>query len=123
MMSLDSENLISVSKKIHIQYIDFIYKNYDSCKLVLLCAQGSRLENFQKELIDYSYHLSETYKNHINSKNSVKIGSFVMNFLIKTFINIIIDFIRYDVPYEDALKKADTFFTFFFGGINALLNN
>lgn len=51
---LDIEILSDISTNGTMKYIDFIYDNWDSMKLLLCCSQGSRYENFFFSYLDFA---------------------------------------------------------------------
>lgn len=113
---LTKENLLSVVKKEHLRYIDYVYLHFNECKLLFCCSDGSNVENYIKEFIQHIIKMNLPYFNLKNKKIDNDTNEFIIFSCIDTVFRAIKNFIESNVTYEVALKRMDVLFTMIFAG-------
>ena len=107
------------TKTSHIKYLEYLYDNYDICKLVIMCSNGSSIENFMDQFMEKSL---EELNEFIHSvKKTSNADEFTIHILIEFYIKSITEFIKHDIPYETAIKQFESINTFFFAGWKELM--
>ena len=107
------------TKTSHIKYLEYLYDNYDICKLVIVCSNGSSIENFMDQFIQKS--LEEVNQFIFAVKKNSNLDEFTIHILIEFYIKSITEFIKHDIPYETAIKQFENINTFFFAGWKELM--
>lgn len=106
-----------------IESLNYVYDHYSSFKLLLCCAEGTRLHNFQHELVaDQVEALLEMHKIAKESGIAVKqISSSELHLIMSGFFSSIFEMVIHDYSREDALKCGHTLIRFFNTGISDVL--
>lgn len=104
----------------HNRYIDYIYDNIDEMKLLVLCSDGSSVENYMENITKYITDISSIRVQELKDKG-VYIQDFVIHMIIKLYITSIYELIEHNIPREDAIKYITTLSRFFFAGWAELL--
>lgn len=117
--NIDVKNMINLSKESHKKYVEYLYKDIELSKLVLFCSTGSSIENCIDDI------MRKTQKDNLKIikelKKSTDIDEFTIYLLVEFYFKSITKFIKYDIPYEQALKQMEYINTFFFGGWSYLI--
>ena len=117
--NIDVKSMINHSKESHKKYVEYLYKDIELSKLVLFCSTGSSIENCIDDI------MRKTQKDNLKIikelKKSTDIDEFTIYLLVEFYFNSITKFIKYDIPYKQALKQMEYINTFFFGGWSYLI--
>lgn len=117
--NIDVKSMINLSKESHKKYVEYLYKDIELSKLVLFCSTGSSIENCIDDI------MRKTQKDNLKIikelKKSTDIDEFTIYLLVEFYFKSITQFIKYDIPYEQALKQIEYINTFFFGGWSYLI--
>lgn len=108
----DRQNMVQV----HNKYIDYIYDNFDIMKLIVLCSDGSSVENYIEDLSQYLTNINTIRINRMEKKLDKPIDEFVLHMIVKFYITSVCELIEHNIYREDALKYITSLSTFFFGG-------
>lgn len=117
--NIELKNLLFNSKESHIKYIDYIYDNFDICKLIIVCSNGSSLENYMDNLLEKI--LRENKASIRLIKETSEVDEFTIHVIVEFYIRTITEFVKHDIPYQIAIKQFDNISTFFFAGWNRLM--
>lgn len=109
--------------RIHNRYIEYIYDNIESAKLVILCSDGSSAENYIEEISNFITKTDEKRLKKLSSNKNVEIEEFVLHMLVKFYVTSICELIEHNIKREDALRYMTKISTFFFAGWAEVLRN
>lgn len=109
--------------RIHNRYIEYIYDNIESAKLVILCSDGSSAENYIEEISNFITKTDEKRLKKLSSNGNADIEEFVLHILVKFYVTSICELIEHDIKREDALQYMTKISTFFFAGWAEVLRN
>lgn len=109
--------------RIHNRYIEYIYDNIESAKLVILCSDGSSAENYIEEISNLITKTDEKRLKKLSSNKNVEIEEFVLHMLVKFYVTSICELIEHNIKREDALRYMTKISTFFFAGWAEVLRN
>ncbi|EKQ58073.1 MULTISPECIES: TetR/AcrR family transcriptional regulator [unclassified Clostridium] len=107
------------TKSNHKKYLEYLYDNFDICKLIIMRSNGSSLENFMDIFMEKAL---EQHKELLHTlKKTSNIDEFTIHIIIEFYIKSMTEFIKHDIPYEIAVKQYDNINTFFFAGWSELI--
>ncbi|WP_027624447.1 TetR/AcrR family transcriptional regulator [Clostridium lundense] len=107
------------AKEEHIKYINYLYDNFDVCKLLIMCSSGSSMENYMDVLIEKV--LKENKEPIQFVKETSGLDEFTIHVIVECYMNAATEFIKHDIPYEIAIKQFEKMNSFFFAGWNELI--
>ncbi len=104
-------------------FLDFIYRNMDEFKLLLLYAQGSGKEDFMERLVDvYTENNMDFIEKAYEAKIAKKMpGKLAVHFLTRGFLTTVFEVAIRDISREDSEEYFKTIGLFQFYGWNGLL--
>ena len=112
----DRVNLVQT----HNRYVDYVYDNFDSMKLIILHSDGSSVENCIEEISKGLIQIDENILKQLDGQG-IHVEEFVLHMLVKFYVTSICELVRYNIPHEQALKYMTTLSIFFFAGWAELL--
>lgn len=96
------ENEMFDEKEEHMKYIDYLYDNFDICKLLIMCSSGSSMENYMDVIIE---KILEKNKQLIKLvKETSGIDEFTVHVIVECYMNAVTEFIKHDIPYDNCNK-------------------
>lgn len=119
------QNLIwEQSKQRMTKHIDDIFLSYSAFKLLLLCSEGTRYENFFCEMIENSVKETERYFDFLRQEGiSInRINRKELSILIHYHFFSVYEIIKFDMTKEEAYAYVDTISDFFAAGWKKVLN-
>lgn len=116
-----SKESISDMVQVHNRYINYIYDNIDSAKLIMMYSDGSSAEKYIEELSEYIARLDKKRLEDVGFIDGVCIDEFVVHMLVKFYVTSVCELVEHDIKREDALKYITTLSTFFFSGWSEIL--
>ncbi|MGL5437254.1 MAG: TetR/AcrR family transcriptional regulator [Lachnospiraceae bacterium] len=123
---LKSENpsdLWRLSEFEFMETLDYVYERYDSFKLLLCCAEGTRLHDFQHELVNEEVKsllaICQFAKSHGVPVNPV--GEAELHLIMSGFFSSIFEMVVHDYSKEKAMKCGKALAKFFNSGISTVL--
>lgn len=114
-------SLVNVSKEIHRQYVEYVYNNFDTAKLIILCSGGSSMGNWVDEMIDHVTKINLELMKKEKHRGGKEISELTLHTLVEFYFKSVTELVKHNVSYEEALKHIDSISTFFFAGWNQLL--
>lgn len=98
------------------QAIDYMYSYKDEFTLLLLKSRGSSLENFCEDLVKLYENLNQDMVSVENREitNDIYFDHYSLHMFIHLEIAAILELIKHDLPYEQAIKQAETIAVFFY---------
>ena len=89
--------------------MNFVYDNYDSLKLLLTKARGTRYENFEEELVEREVETIKAFFKILDKKGieHSKVKDNEMHILSTTLIAAITEAVKHDYTRRQALKHLD----------------
>ena len=117
--NLKLKKTIFTTKENHIKYIDYLYDNFEVSKLLIMCSNGSSMENCIDILIDKTLKENEEFIRFVNETSDI--DEFTIHVIVEFYFKAVTEFIKQDVPYEIALKQFNNINSFFFAGWNELM--
>lgn len=117
--NLKLRNMIFTTKENHIKYINYLYENFDICKLLVMCSNGSSMENYLDVLMEKTLKENKEFIRVV--KETSNIDEFTIHVIVEFYFKAVTEFIKHDVPHEIALRQFDNITSFFFGGWNELM--
>lgn len=121
--SRDSTALWQLSEYEFMEILDYVYDHYDSFKLLLCCAEGTRLHNFQHELVEQQVaallEMRTLAKTHGIAVNAV--GAPELHLIVSGFFSSIFEMVIHDYNEAEAKKCGLALVRFFNAGISTVL--
>ena len=103
--------------------LEYVYERYDSFKLLLCCAEGTRLHNFQHELVDEQVksllEMCQIAKTHGIPVNPV--GEAELHLIMTGFFSSIFEMVIHDYSKEEAMRCGRALAKYFNSGISTVL--
>lgn len=114
---------LEISSETIITFIDYIYKNFEEFKLLLLCSSGTKYEQFIEDIVDLE--VSESIKffkqvENLNIKISIP-SKRTIHMLSHCYFNTIFECVVHDLKKEEALSEVSTLVDFFKAGWRKIL--
>jgi len=104
-------------------FLDFIYRNMDEFKLLLLQAEGSGKEDFMERLVDVYTECNMDFIMRAYEAKIAKImpGKLSVHCLTNGFLTAVFEVVIHDISREDSEKYFEDIGSFQFYGWNGLL--
>jgi len=110
--SLDdiNKNIWDVTDESIIDFVEMIYENYDVFKLLLMCADGTKYENFIHDVANMETNHSIEFMNKLKEKGyKIKnISKKEIHMLVEAYFSSIFEVIIHDYNKSEALKCIKT---------------
>jgi AcrR family transcriptional regulator len=111
---------ISIEKSIadlH-QIYEFIYDNFDLFRLLVVGAEGSSRAEFVHTIVDYEVEHTLAYIERMNTNKNTnfQINRASIHAISESYINALLEPVRHNMSYEEALKNLEFLVTFYTGG-------
>ncbi len=104
---------------------DFIQRNRENLKLLLLQATGTSLEDFRDRFNRAHNKVMEQAIPLLAAAQNLpggKISSFMIHFVSSAFLRFVEEVIRFDLPYGEILEHAEEYDAYHAAGVFAVLN-
>ena len=104
---------------------DLAYEHLDEFRLLVCCAEGSTKEDFVHTIIDYEIANSRAYIEGLKKagKANVCIDDITLHILCDSYINSLLEPVRHNMSYDDAIKNVEFLCVFYTGGWEAVFNS
>lgn len=123
---IKSENpsgLWRLSELEFMETLDYVYRHYDSFKLLLCCAEGTKLHDFQHELVEQQVQdlllICQVAKEHGVPVNPV--DELELHLIMSGFFTSIFELVVHDYSREEAMKCGRVLAKYFNSGISTVL--
>lgn len=117
---ITTENSIANLREVY----RFIYDNFDVFRLLVVGSEGSSKSDFVHTIVDYEVTHTIAYLNKINKDKYIntKINSTVLHMISESYINTILEPVRHNMSYEQAIENLEFLCIFYTGGWNSIFN-
>lgn len=97
---------------------DFIYKNFDVFRILLLGASGSTHGDFIHVLVSQEVRHTQAYLDRLDMGcgQNIRLDSSVMHTISEGYINALLEPVRHGMTHEQALGNLDFIVKFYTGG-------
>lgn len=104
---------------------EFIYENFDEFRLLLVCAEGSSRSDFMHTLVDYEVKHTMAYLKQFKSAKRVdfEIDEITIHILSGSYIGALMEPVRHNMSYEEAIRNIEFLGTFFTGGWETIMKH
>jgi AcrR family transcriptional regulator len=111
---------ISTQQKVsdlHFVY-DYIYDNFDTFRLLVVGAEGSSRADFVHSLVDRVVVRILAYLDPVlvEKKLSSRASESIVHLVSWSYFNALLEPVRHDMSYEEAIENLDFLATFYTGG-------
>lgn len=112
-----------LSEKHILELIKYIYKNFDSFKLILCCSHNTKYENFIHQLVDIEVTTNHNFINELQDKGIKinKIDKQLEHILISGFFSSLFEIIIHDMPQDIAIDFIHGLLDFYTAGWKKLM--
>jgi AcrR family transcriptional regulator len=113
--SLDDHNII----------YDFIYKNFDVFRLLVVGADGSSRADFVNTIVENEVKHTVAYLKSMLKNNYIKhtqIDATIVHTISESYINAILEPVRHKMSHKDALKNSKFLVIFYTAGWQSVFN-
>ena len=95
--------------------IDYIYDNWDAFKLIICGSEGTRFAGFVDEIVGIEEHYTLLYIEHTGNDviRSGRATPQLIHLLCSSFVHGFFEFVRHDMPKDEALTYIAQLQTFF----------
>lgn len=95
--------------------IDYIYDNWDAFKLIICGSEGTRFAGFVDEIVDIEEQYTLLYIEHTGNDviRSGRAAPQLIHLLCSSFVHGFFEFVRHDMPKDEALTYIAQLQTFF----------
>lgn len=102
----------------------FIYDNFDVFRLLAVGSEGSSKADFVHTIVDYEVTHTIAYLNKINKDKCIntEINSTVLHMISESYINTILEPVRHNMSYEQAIENLEFLCIFYTGGWKSIFN-
>ena len=103
----------------------FIYENFDAFRLLVVCAEGSSKADYIHTMVDYEVTHTLLYLSRLSREKSVeaKLNRTLIHIISDSYINAILEPVRHNLSYEQAIENLDFLCTFYTGGWNSVFQS
>ena len=104
---------------------DIAYENFDEFRLLICCAEGSSKSDFVHTIIEYEIAHSLAYIERLKKKTQTEfsIDEISLHILCDSYINSLLEPVRHNMSYADAIKSVEFLGVFYTGGWEAVFNS
>ena len=102
--------------------IDYIYDNRDAFKLIVCGSEGTHFAGFVDEIVEIEERYTLLYIEHTGSEGSRagRAAPQLIHLLCSSFVHGFFEFVRHDMPKDEALTYIEQLQTFFACGWDQL---
>lgn len=114
---------IEIGNKVIIDFIHFIYDNFDLFRLILLCSDGTPFRSFIEDLVDLEVKESIRFFDEVK-KQGIEINipeERAIHILSHCYFTLVFECVVHNYSKEEALKNVDILETFFNAGWKKIL--
>lgn len=97
----------------------FIYKNYDEFRLLIMCAEGSSRSEFVHFVVDHEVEHTLLYLKRLRLRKEIDTN--LIHMISESYINAIFEPLRHNLSYDQAIANADVLVTFYTCGWNSII--
>ncbi len=117
---ITTENSIANLREVY----RFIYDNFDVFRLLVVGSEGSSKADFVHTIVDYEVTHTIAYLNKINKDKCInsEINSTVLHMISESYINTILEPVRHNMSYEQAIENLEFLCIFYTGGWKSIFN-
>ena len=103
---MTAEDYDPFSDEVSAELIELIYEHFESWKLLVCCANGSKYERFEEELIDSETASNKQYAEILRrAGRSVKpLTEMEWHMLSTEYIHLVLEIVRHDMTKEEAYR-------------------
>jgi len=105
------------------EIMNYVYERYDSFKLLLCCAEGTRLHNFQHQFVEEEVEalllMCKIAKEHGVPVNPI--GAAELHLIVSGFFTSMFEMVIHDYSKEEAIKCGRALAKYFNSGMSAVL--
>lgn len=114
-VSKEWNSMLQYTKKKQCEMFDYIYKHFDTFKLLVQCSEGTEFNQFIQRLADIHTEYTIRYLNHIgdDSISSGRISQKLLHMLHSAHYTALFEAVVYDIPLAKAhgyYKQLQQFF-------------
>jgi AcrR family transcriptional regulator len=97
---------------------NFIYKNFDVFRILVVGADGSSRSNFIHTIVDQEVRHTIAYLERIQTNKDIDPQKYrtIIHIISESYIDALLEPVRHNMNHNDALKNLDFLVTFFTGG-------
>jgi len=91
-------------------FIDYVYANYDTFKLLVTCSEQSPYEHFTRSLIDMDVRMTAKYLELARQSGYPvrEVSERELQLVVNAQFSYVLEFIIQDIPYEEAKQLMDS---------------
>lgn len=95
--------------------IDYVYDSWDAFKLIICGSEGTRFAGFVDEIVEIEEHYTLLYIEHTGNDviRSGRAAPQLIHLLCSSFVHGFFEFVRHDMPKDEALAYIAQLQTFF----------
>ncbi len=95
-----------------------IYDSFDIFRLLVVCSEGSSKAGFIHAIVDHEVALTLDYLEKLARQKGirVKLSPDVLHIVSESYINTVLEPVRHNMTYEEAIKHLDFLAAFYTGG-------
>lgn len=119
--NISKEKSLIHSKKMY----DYIYENLDVFKILITGAEGSSRQGFIHRVVSYELEQTIAYLSLLEEKGEIdfRINRSAIHAISESYINSLLEPVRHDMSYEEAIENLEFLVTFHTGGWLSILNS
>ncbi len=104
-------------------FMEYIYDNFETFKLLICCAEGTRYENFIDDLVTTELKRTTEYYEALRKIGRLEgdINSQLHHMLISAYFTAIFETVAHDMPKEEAVSYIKQLTKFFNSGWDSLI--
>lgn len=105
------------------QFVDYIYDNFDSFKLILCCSEGTKYANYVHELVELDVEQTQYYYNELKKqgKLSGQVSRELHHMITSAYFTAVFETVVHDMTREHAKEYVEELATFFNCGWEGIL--
>ncbi len=111
---LSTEKTVADLRRIY----DFIYGNFDSFRLLVAGAECSARDGYVHTLVDYEVEHTLAYVERMMKGKTINVAlsRAMIHLVSESYINAILEPVRHNMRYEEAIENLDFLCAFYTGG-------
>ena len=104
-------------------FVEYMYAHFDTFKLILCRAEGTRYANFLEELVELEVKCSEEYYALLRKRGKLsgKMTKQLHHMITSAYFTAVCETIVHDMPKEEAVRYVEELAKFFNSGWEGLL--
>lgn len=117
--NLDFE-LININTN-HINFfINYIYDNYEECKLLICCSEGTKYKDLIDIMVNKEVGSTIKFINMVSEKEIL--DETIIHIITSSYLKAVFEFLEHDLSREEAIKQSLKISKFFRAGWSSLLS-